>query len=99
MLDPQLKFTEKNSNQISRMVQAASACVNSEESRRPNVDEIIAILRGKDPSCLSRNKAILPGNSIDSCPQLHRSRSEMKSHFALAMLGVEFEDDDHIHCR
>ncbi|CAI9752955.1 unnamed protein product [Fraxinus pennsylvanica] len=99
LLDPQLKFTEKNSNQIACMIQAASACVNSEESRRPNMDEIIAILRGKDPSCLSRNKAILPGNSIDSCTHLQRTKSQMKSHFALAMLGVEFEDDDHLYCR
>ncbi|CAI9758437.1 unnamed protein product [Fraxinus pennsylvanica] len=98
LLDPQLKFTEKNSNQIARMIQAASACINSEESRRPNMDEIIATLRGKDSDCLRRNKSIL-GNSIDCCPQLQRTRSEMKSHFALAMQGVEFEDDDHLHCR
>ncbi|KAI3462606.1 hypothetical protein Pfo_019269 [Paulownia fortunei] len=101
LLDPRLKFTQKNSTQISLMVRAATACIKNEESRRPEMRETITILRGEEPRGLSRKKAILPGNStvIDCYPQLQRTKSEMKSHFALAMLGVELEDDDHLYCR
>lgn len=102
MLDPRLAFTQKNSDQIARMARAATACINNEESRRPGMGEIVRILRGQESGGLSRKKAILPGNGnvIDSYPQsLKRTKSEMKSHFALAMLGVEFEDDDHLYRR
>ncbi|KAK9271952.1 hypothetical protein L1049_002319 [Liquidambar formosana] len=48
LLDPRLKLTPRKSIQVARMVQAAAACINSEESRRPSIDGIIAILRGED---------------------------------------------------
>lgn len=83
------------------MVQAAAACINNEESQRPNIDVIIAILRGIEPDYLNRKKANLTGNScvFDCYPQLQQSKSEMKSHLALAMVGVtEFEDED-LYCR
>ncbi|KAK6152840.1 hypothetical protein DH2020_012479 [Rehmannia glutinosa] len=101
LVDPRLKFTEKNSSQIARMIRAATACIRNEEARRPDMTEIVTILRGDESRGLSRKKAILPGNSnrYDYHPQLQRTKSEMKSHFALAMLGVEFEDDDHFYCR
>ncbi|KAG8373791.1 hypothetical protein BUALT_Bualt11G0061900 [Buddleja alternifolia] len=101
LLDPRLEFTKKNSKRIARMVQAATACIKNEEARRPGMSELVTILRGEEPKGLSRKKAISRSNStvIDSCPQLKRTKSEMTSHFALAMLGVEFEDDDHLYCR
>ncbi|GFQ00330.1 probable receptor-like serine/threonine-protein kinase at5g57670 [Phtheirospermum japonicum] len=96
LLDPRLKFTLKNTNQIARMVRAAAACLNN-EPRRPEMGEIVTILRGNE----SRKKALLPVNTnvIDSNNELRRTKSEMNSHFALAMLGVEFEDEDHLYCR
>uniref|UniRef100_A0A5B6Z9F9 Putative serine/threonine-protein kinase CDL1 n=1 Tax=Davidia involucrata TaxID=16924 RepID=A0A5B6Z9F9_DAVIN len=102
LLDPRLKFTPKNSNQVARMVQAAAACINSEESRRPGIDEITGILRGEEPNGSNSKKSSFPGNGcvIDYYPQLQQTGSEMRSHLALAMLGVsEFEDDDHLYCR
>lgn len=85
------------------MVQAAAACINNEESQRPNIDVIIAILRGIEPDYLSRKKGNnLSGNGcvFECYPQLQQqSKSEMKSHLALAMVGVtEFEDED-FYCR
>lgn len=100
LLDPRLKYTRKNLKQIARMVEAAAVCINSEESRRPNIDEIVAILRGS-PDCTNR-KSSFPSNScvVDCYSQLQHTKNEMKSHLALAMLGVsEFEDDDHLYCR
>lgn len=99
MLDPHLKCNLKSSNQMARMIEAAAACVINEESRRPGMREIIAILKGEDPAVFSRRRksAFLGNGSVIDCyPQLQETNNEMKSHLALAMLGVsEFEDDDY----
>lgn len=100
LLDPRLKCTSRNSAQIARMIQAAAACISSEESRRPGIDEIIAILRGEEGLIYCTWKKHNFSGIIDCYPQLQQTKSEMKSHLALAMLGVsEFEDDDHLYCR
>ncbi|XP_073041174.1 probable serine/threonine-protein kinase PBL7 [Primulina eburnea] len=98
-LDPRLKYAKKNMNQISRMVCAANSCLSNEESRRPEINEIVAILRGRDLTALKRKKGYLTGNNglIDSYHQLQRTKSDMKNHVALAMLGAEFDDGDHPH--
>ncbi|KAF3615612.1 putative U-box domain-containing protein 4-like [Capsicum annuum] len=99
-LDPRLEFPQKNLQQIARMCQAAAACIHSEESRRSNMDEIIAILRGTKVRSLTKKKSISSNNCVTECyPQVQRTKSEMNSHLALAMLGVpDFEDDD-FYCR
>ncbi|XP_073309710.1 pto-interacting protein 1-like isoform X1 [Primulina huaijiensis] len=96
-LDPRLKYTRKNINQISRMVHAANSCLNNKESRRPEINEIVAFLRGKDLTALKRKKGYLTGNNglIDTCPQRHWAKNDMENHVALAMLGVDFDDDNH----
>lgn len=103
LLDPRIKCTLTNSNQIARVIEAAAACITSEESRRPSIGEIIAILKGEEePIYSKRKKSSFLGNGlvIDCYSQLHQTNSEMKSHLALAMLGVsEFEDDDHLYGR
>ncbi|OMO55527.1 hypothetical protein CCACVL1_27206 [Corchorus capsularis] len=100
LLDPRLKCTLKNTTQIARMIQAAAACISNEESRRPGIDEIIAILRGEEEPFYSIRKKSNFSGIIDCYPQLQHSKSEIKSHLALAMLGVsEFEDDDNLYCR
>ncbi|XP_052205646.1 probable serine/threonine-protein kinase PBL7 [Diospyros lotus] len=96
LVDPELKLTPKNSSRVAWMAQAAATCINSEESRRPGINEIIAIIRGEEPIGSNSKKS----SFRSSCPQLQQMRSEMTSHLALAMLGVsEFEDDDHLYCR
>ncbi|PON81398.1 Serine/threonine protein kinase [Trema orientale] len=103
LLDPRLKCTLRNSNQVARMIEAAAACVTSEESRRPAIGEIIAILKGEEQPVFSRRKKsgfLGNGCVIDCYSQSQQANSEMKSHLALAMLGVsELEDDDHLYCR
>ena len=103
LLDPQLKCNLRYSNQIARMIEAAAACVTNEESRRPGIHEIIAILKGEEEPVFSkRKKSSFLGNGcvIDCYSQLQQTNNEMKSHLALAMLGVsEFEDDDYLYCR
>ncbi|CAL5370882.1 unnamed protein product [Camellia sinensis] len=103
LVDPQLKLAPKNLNQISWMVQAAAACINSEESQRLGIAEVIAILKGEERNLPNRRRCSFSSSGcvVDCCPQLQRTKSDMRSHFALAMLGVsEFEDDDHhLYCR
>ncbi|KAK7276263.1 hypothetical protein RIF29_17401 [Crotalaria pallida] len=97
LLDPQLERSSRSSKQIVRMIQAAAACVTNEESSRPSMHEIIAILKGEvEPVFSRRKKSGYLGNGcavIDCNPQPRQTNNEMKSHLALAMLGVlEFED-------
>ncbi|KAL6225887.1 hypothetical protein ACLB2K_004736 [Fragaria x ananassa] len=103
LLDPRLKCTLTNPNQIGRMIEAAAACITSEESRRPNIGEVVAILKGEEePIYSKRKKSGFLGNGlvIDCYSQLQQTNSEMRSHLALAMLGVsELEDDDHLYGR
>lgn len=101
LIDPRLKFTRKSSSKISRMVQAAAACINSDESLRPVIDDVITILR-QDPDFSNNKISSFPsrGCIVDCCPQLQPTRGEMKDHLALAMVGVsDVEDDDHLYCR
>ncbi|OIV95635.1 hypothetical protein TanjilG_23866 [Lupinus angustifolius] len=103
LLDPQLKHSLRFSNQIDRLIEAAAACVSNEESGRPRINEIIAILKGEEePVYSKRNKSGYLGNGcvVDCYSQLQQTNNEMKSHLALAMLGVsEFEDDDYLYSR
>ncbi|KAL1365358.1 hypothetical protein HN51_013395 [Arachis hypogaea] len=103
LLDPQLKCSLRFSNQIARMIEAAAASVTNEESRRPGIHEIIAILKGEEEPLFSkRKKSGFLGNGcvIDCYSQLEQTNNEMKSHLALAMLGVsEFEDEDYLYGR
>ncbi|KAG7543673.1 Protein kinase domain [Arabidopsis thaliana x Arabidopsis arenosa] len=103
LLDPRLKCTRKNSVQMERMIRAAAACVINEESRRPGMEEIVSILKGEEglePKTHSSRKNTNISGMIDSYTQLQQTKSEMKCHLDLAMLGVtEFEDDDHVYGR
>ncbi|CAN0896671.1 Protein kinase STUNTED [Linum grandiflorum] len=111
LLDPRLSCTTlRNRCQITQTIQAAAACLSSEESRRPRIDEIIAILRGEEEVLASepvllcssgRRKSNLVAGIIDCYPtQPRETSSEITSHLALAMLGVsELEDDDQLYCR
>ncbi|GKV47101.1 hypothetical protein SLEP1_g54028 [Rubroshorea leprosula] len=99
LLDPQLKCNVKNSTQIARTIQAAAASINNEESRRPCIDEIIAVLKGEvEPVYSIRKKSNFSG-IIDCYSQLPQNKTEMNSHLALAMLGVSEFDDDDLYCR
>lgn len=106
LLDPRQKCkTLLCSEQVLRMIQAADACINSEELSRPTIDKIVAILRGEEQTCLFRPRSCtFSGNGcvVDCCnTQSQETKSEIKSHLALAMLGVaeESEDYEHFSCR
>ena len=56
LLDPQVKYNSSYTDQMVRMIDAASVCVTSEESRRPSIGKIVAILKGQVESILSRRR-------------------------------------------
>lgn len=103
LLDPRLKCNLKNSDKIAQMIEAAASCITNEESRRPGIGEVVAILKGEESPVVSKRKKsgfLGSGCVIDCYPHLQQTNSEMRSHLALAMLGVsELEDDDNFFCR
>ncbi|GKC79888.1 probable serine/threonine-protein kinase PBL7, partial [Tanacetum coccineum] len=80
---------------------AADACITNEESKRPKIDSIISILTGVEENSTVRTKPSMTLSSSnyvgDGYPQIRQTKNEMKSHLALAMLGVTEFDDDHDH--
>ncbi|KAF2603992.1 hypothetical protein F2Q70_00027254 [Brassica cretica] len=105
LLDPRLRCTRKNSVYMERMIRAAAACVINEESRRPGMEEIVTILRGGEGGLETRTYSSRKTNTslssmIDTYTQLQQTKSEMKCHLDLAMLGVtDLEDDGHLYER
>ena len=94
LLDPRLHRSSRFLSQMSQMIEAAAACVTNEETRRPGIHEILAVLKGEQEPVFSRRR------KSGYYTHLQQTNSEMKSHLALAMLGVsEFEDDDYLYCR
>lgn len=85
------------------MIEAAAACITGEESRRPGILDIIAILKGEEKPLPSRSKryGFLGHGCVTDCySQFQNTNSEMTGHLALAMSGLpEFEDDDYLFCR
>ncbi|KAI3948031.1 hypothetical protein MKW92_022809 [Papaver armeniacum] len=103
LVDPKLRLRPRHLKQMTRMVEAAAACITSEESSRPNIDEIIAILQG-DENFRNSNKSKTPDLSafVSDYHSQHQlqTKSDMTNHLALAMLGVaDLEDYDHLYCR
>ncbi|XP_076943166.1 putative serine/threonine-protein kinase PBL7 [Bidens hawaiensis] len=106
LLDPRINFTQRNLDQITRMIQAADACIHNEESKRPNIDVVLSILKGVEANPkLRKTPAGTPFSSnhyaFDGYPQIPQTKNDLNSHLALAMIGVsEFEDDlEHLYCR
>ncbi|GAB4832409.1 hypothetical protein Ancab_006426 [Ancistrocladus abbreviatus] len=100
LIDPRAKLTPKSSAQINRMARAAAACLNCEESCRAGIDEVIALLRGEELSCPINRRTGSLRYAANFYSQVHRTKSEIRNHFALAMLGVnELEDDDYFYGR
>ncbi|KAK1288041.1 putative proline-rich receptor-like protein kinase PERK11 [Acorus calamus] len=100
LIDPQLRYGPVNKSEMSRMVRAASACLNSEELGRPGINQVITILLGED---IFDDWSVVTGGDCAGgyCrpPQEQPLTSEMKGHLALAMLGVSDVEEDNPFCR
>nr|CAD1837452.1 unnamed protein product [Ananas comosus var. bracteatus] len=102
LLDPRIKLDSNSSNDMSRMVHAATACLSCEDSGRPSIDQVIAILQGQGncgggwPIFMGHGCFVGYGST-----RLHGllEMSDVKSHLALAMLGVSDSEDGDIYSR
>lgn len=108
LIDPKLKPGSYRWGEMSRMVRAAAACVQSEESTRPSIAQVIEMLQAEEVFSCSTDWSVFTGNNscLFSGPfgsQLHGQTPEkcdiMKGHLALAMLGVSDSDEDEAYNR
>lgn len=100
LLDPRLEPGCYSSSQATRMIHAAAACISSEESARPNMDQAITILQG-DEYCTTNRSNSATNNRTRCCSLSHdvQMKRDMNGHLALAMLGVADLDEDDFYCR
>lgn len=101
LVDPRLNNLSCDLSQVTRLAQAAHACLTSDESARPSIDQVALLLRGREHgtpagvSCIPRNGSI--GCYFQSCEL--QANNERKSHIALAMLGVTDFEEAELYCR
>nr|XP_018674653.1 PREDICTED: serine/threonine-protein kinase CDL1 [Musa acuminata subsp. malaccensis] len=95
LIDPRLKPGSYRPSEMSRMIHAATACLNSEETGRPNILEVIGMLQGED-ACSDWSMLMANGCLTGYGARSHdaSAKSDMSSHLALAMLGVSDEEED-----
>ncbi|XP_039115299.1 probable serine/threonine-protein kinase PBL21 [Dioscorea cayenensis subsp. rotundata] len=100
LVDPRLKPSSRRWNEMSRVLQTATACLSNDESARPSIDKVISMLQG-DETCNDwsefTKKSLLSGYGSQS----HNSseKFDMRSHVALAMLGVSDTEEDDLYGR
>ncbi|KAF3773782.1 putative proline-rich receptor-like protein kinase [Nymphaea thermarum] len=85
LVDPRLKRGSYSLKQVSRVVRTAAACISSEESSRPGIDQVIRMLRGEE--------AAVGEEAVFTETGLYGGKGDMGNHLALAMLGVTEADD------
>lgn len=105
MLDPHLNIdptnprTSHHRTELARVVCAAAACLSTDESNRPNIDDTISMLQ--DDDTLSSDWSVLTTSGCLTGYGSHYplEKGEMKSHLALAMLGVSDTEEDDMYGR
>ncbi|KAG0471417.1 hypothetical protein HPP92_015963 [Vanilla planifolia] len=81
--------------ELSRMARAANACLCTDDSKRPSIDQVLDLLIGEDDAC---NQSLLTrsGSLTGFGSQFHGPRVEgdIGGYLALAMLGISDDDDN-----
>ncbi|CAK9268218.1 unnamed protein product [Sphagnum jensenii] len=99
LVDPQLKAVGMyDLNEMESMVLAASLCVQQSAPRRPSMSQVLKILCGdqsEDLSTFQRQEARLSVDLDDTGCALddEDGKVDIQTHMALAMLGVDDDDD------
>ncbi|CAK9870897.1 unnamed protein product [Sphagnum jensenii] len=99
LVDPQLKAVGMyDLNEMESMVLAASLCVQQSAPRRPSMSQVLKILCGdesEDLSTFQRREARLSVDLDDTGCALddEDGKVDIQTHMALAMLGVDDDDD------
>ncbi|XP_020275232.1 probable serine/threonine-protein kinase PBL7 [Asparagus officinalis] len=107
-IDPNLKPGSYGWGEMTRMARAASACLRSEESTRPSIDQVIKMLQAEEEFSCSTDWSVFSGNhsclfsgplSSQFYGQAQEKSDIMRGHLALAMLGVSDSDSDESYSR
>ncbi|WOL02818.1 hypothetical protein Cni_G11537 [Canna indica] len=93
LIDSRLKPGAYCLSELSRMIRATTACLNSEEIERPCIAEVIRMLQGGD-TCSDWSVLGHGGGLAGYGMQSQLTKSDMSSHLALAMLGVSEDEND-----
>ncbi|CAK9256543.1 unnamed protein product [Sphagnum jensenii] len=105
LVDPRLGSTY-NVCQMQTMISAASLCVQQSSQRRPQISQVLKMLgednNGKEEGLSSLQKHGLgvsmdsdeeEGSHFDGSPNYRDHEADIRTHLALAMLGVDANDD------
>ncbi|CAK9192545.1 unnamed protein product [Sphagnum troendelagicum] len=105
LVDPRLGSTY-NVCQMQTMISAASLCVQQSSQRRPQISQVLKLLgednNGKEEGLSSLQKHGLgvsmdsdeeEGSHFDGSPNYRDHEADIRTHLALAMLGVDANDD------
>jgi hypothetical protein len=80
------------------VARAAAACLSTDESSRPTIDHVISMLQDRDTLSdwsILTNSGCLTGYGS----HYPLEKGEMRSHLALAMLGVSDTEEDDMYGR
>ncbi|KAJ3674141.1 hypothetical protein LUZ60_006133 [Juncus effusus] len=105
IIDPNLNLNTTNQNaELSLLARAASLCLTTNDSHRPDINQILSMLQTQNPNPndsdwpVLKHSGCLSLTGFGSNYPLEKS-DEMKSHLALAMLGVEDNEEDEMYGR
>ncbi|CAH8305268.1 unnamed protein product [Eruca vesicaria subsp. sativa] len=90
LLDPSLRDNNKNTDQMQRMVLAATLCIRRSPQARPKMSSVLKLLKGDEDTLQWAIQQV--SSSSDESEMLEDEeiqRSELQSHLNLALLDVE----------
>ncbi|XP_020582125.1 probable serine/threonine-protein kinase PBL21, partial [Phalaenopsis equestris] len=97
LVDPSLIPWSYRRREMFQMVRAANACLSCEDSTRPSIDLVLAMLLGEEGTACSEWSLFSSNGCLTGYgSQFHeaRERSDMGGHLALAMLGISDNEED-----
>ncbi|CAK9218718.1 unnamed protein product [Sphagnum troendelagicum] len=98
LVDPQLG-NEYNVSQMQTMISVSALCVTQSAQRRPHINQVLKMLLGEehDGGGVSIEFDEEDGSNCEGTPNYMHSNSskvDLQTHLALAMLGVDDDNDD-----
>jgi serine/threonine protein kinase len=99
LVDPRLG-NEYNVLQMQTMISVSALCVTQSEQRRPHINQVLKMLLGEEEHDGGRVSVEFDeedGSNCEGTPNYMHSNSsklDLQTHLALAMLGVDDDNDD-----
>ncbi|CAM6008500.1 unnamed protein product [Sphagnum balticum] len=100
LVDPRLG-NEYNVSQMQTMISVSALCVTQSAQRRPHINQVLKMLLGEEEHDGGGGVSIEfdeeDGSNCDGTPNYMHSNSskvDLQTHLALAMLGVDDDNDD-----